>query len=111
MRILTLEKIDVLKTGILFAVINGLLGLIVLLLYGAIGAALIKKANPAFAALGVILIIFIPLFYAILGFIMGILGALILNLALNITRGVPIYFKEETPEEKLKEVKYEIQAS
>ncbi|GEM_PF-2021378 len=110
MRVMNLRKIDVLKAGFVSAVLYFIMGLLIVLLYGAIGMAIIRRVNPGLAALGVVLIILIPLIYAAIGFVIGLIFALLLNLSLSIIKGLPLYFEEETQVEG-KEVSNEIQPS
>lgn len=109
MRVMNLRKIDVLKAGFVSAVFYLILGFFIVLLYGAIGMAIIRRVNPGLAALGVALIIFIPVIYAVIGFVIGLIFALLLNLSLSIIKGLPLYFEEQPVENK--EVSNAIQAS
>ena len=52
---------------------------------------------PAIAGVGVVFLIFVPLFYAILGFVGGALGALIYNLVAKFTGGLEMTFVDVAP--------------
>ncbi len=110
MRVLNLRKIDVVKLGILSAIFYFILGLFVVLVYGAIGAAFVSRWRPPIIALGAVLIVFIPIFYGIIGFVAGLVGGLLLNLSLSVIKGLPIYFDDEKTEQ-IKEEKNEVQTS
>lgn len=107
MRVINLRKIDVLKAGLVSSVFYLILGLFLVFLYGAIGIAIIRRVNLGLAALGVALVILIPIIYAAIGFVIGLILALLLNFSLSIIKGLPLYFEEQHAEEK--EVSDEIQ--
>ena len=105
---MNLRKIDVLKAGMVSAVFYLIIGLFIVLLYGAIGMVIIRRLKPGIAALGAVLIVLIPILYAVIGFVIGILLALIFNLSLYVIKGLPLYMEEEAIGKK--EVSDEIQA-
>ncbi len=88
-----LQHIAPLQLGIVLAALYGALSLIFvpfLLLASAIGA---KTGNSAgFFAGGMIFIIFIPVLYATMGFIGGIISAALYNLISKWTGGIEFTF-------------------
>ena len=81
-------------TGIIYAFLGFFYGLIVLVAGSFISALFQSQTEfnfPHFgAALGIAAIIVLPISFFVIGFIVGIIGALIVNLALKITRGLKI---------------------
>jgi hypothetical protein len=78
----TLKRIDPLSAGKISALINLIFGLIIGVMYGVfaiIFGALSGHAGITFISAGVALMIGAPIFYGLLGLIMGLLGAVIYN--------------------------------
>ncbi len=93
-RILSLGKV----LGVLYALlvlIVGALFAIVSLLGAAVGAAN-SQASDAFVGLlfGVGSVIFMPIFYGILGFVVGLIGALLYNGIARLIGGIEIELEE-----------------
>ena len=93
MRSVAVKRIDVLSAGTMLGAIYVLIGLIVggiMSLAALAGAA----AGGNGAAMGVITgvgaLIFIPVFYGVLGFIAGAIGAVIYNLVASFVGGIRI---------------------
>jgi hypothetical protein len=80
-------------TGTLYAFIGLLAGGVVTLL-ALFGAALSKAAGNEHSAIGMLFgvgaVILLPICYGLLGFVGGLIGALLYNLAAGITGGVEI---------------------
>jgi hypothetical protein len=76
-----ISRISPLQLGIVHAVLYGLLGLIAV-------PFLLIAALLGHGGLGAIFVIFIPIFYAIGGFIAGIIFALVYNLVAMWTGGI-----------------------
>ena len=93
----TVNKIGVLSSGKVMACLYALLGLIVGAIFAV--AALIGAAaggrNEGVAGLlvGVGMVIFMPIFYGVLGFLGGLLMAAIYNLAASVIGGIEIELK------------------
>ncbi len=93
---MTLTRIGVLSLARFFACLYGLLGLIVgaifslISLFGA--AARGPQPGAAFIGIGVGAIVILPLFYGVLGFIGGIIGAALFNLVASMIGGVELEF-------------------
>lgn len=93
-----LTQIDLLSAGIMSAVLNGAIGLV-----GGAFFALMTMAGFAGAQNGggitvllfggIAAFIFVPIGYAIVGFIGGIVGALIYNLCATLVGGIKITLK------------------
>lgn len=96
-----LRRIGVLSLGMILASIYAILGLIIggfislFSLLGAAGAAANGLNTEAFGALfGVGAIVLIPLFYAIIGFVGGVIIGLIYNLVASVTGGLEMHFEK-----------------
>ena len=82
-----ISHISVLQQGIVCALLYGLLSLIAV-------PFLILGALFGHSGFGVIFFIFIPVIYAIVGFIAGILSAFIYNLVAGWTGGIELTFTD-----------------
>jgi hypothetical protein len=97
-----IRRVGVLSLGKVLGVLYALLGLIVgalfaivSLLGAAVGAA-DSQASDAFAGLlfSVGSVIFLPIFYGILGFVFGLIGALLYNGIARLIGGIEIELEE-----------------
>jgi hypothetical protein len=87
----TLTRIAPLKAGIMLAVIYGVLGLVIIpffLLASALSTQLPTAQRVGVLALGAGFAIAIPILYAMLGFIGGVLCAFIYNVAARVVGGM-----------------------
>jgi hypothetical protein len=83
--------------GILYAMLGLVVGVIyggIMMIVGAIGASAGGEGSGALGALGIgggiAAIIFAPIIYGFLGFIIGLLGTLLANLALKFSGGLEV---------------------
>jgi hypothetical protein len=96
-----LRRIGVLSLGKFLACAQGLVGLLIgafIALFSlAAGPPKDGAGNPGswLLGLGVLAVVLIPLVYAILGFVAGIIGALIFNLVGSISGGIELEFSPE----------------
>jgi hypothetical protein len=80
----TIKRIAPLRAGIMLAIVYGILGLVVIpffLLMTAFASQMPQNQRVGVLALGTGFAIFVPIFYAVIGFIGGVLGAFVYNLA------------------------------
>lgn len=85
-----LKSVGVLSVAKILGLIYGCMGLIlapVFLLVGIIGMAAGRQGAPFAGAFGIVFALLMPLFYGILGFIMGAIGALLYNLFAKLVGG------------------------
>jgi hypothetical protein len=95
---MTLKRIDPISLAKTLALLEGLLGLIfgaivaLFSLFGAAVGATFEEAGPAWigALLGVGAVIFLPILYAVIGFIAGMLIAVLYNFAAGMAGGVQL---------------------
>ena len=99
---LRIKKLGVLSVGKMYAIMMLIMMLIVCIPYGlfiiviALSGASSLEGNGAFAlggggvAIGLVVMIGLPILYAIFGFIAGVIGALIYNILSGIVGGVEI---------------------
>jgi len=93
-----ITRISVLKLGITFAALYGILSLImvpfflIVTLFDSGHSADNPHAHPA--AFGAVFVLFLPVIYAVLGFIGGVLMAAVYNLVAKITGGVEITLQD-----------------
>ena len=93
-----IKRVAPLSLGKMMGGLNGLMGLLfggivsVASLFGAMGAALGEEAGGAIVGLifGVGAVIIMPLFYGFMGFVMGLITALIYNLVAGLFGGIEI---------------------
>lgn len=83
--------------GILYAMLGLVIGVIyggIMMIIGAIGASTGGEGSGALGALGIgggiAAIIFAPIIYGFLGFIVGLVGTLLANLALKLSGGLEV---------------------
>ncbi|WP_157811769.1 hypothetical protein [Tenacibaculum sp. SZ-18] len=103
---LKLKKIDPVKSGVIYGALMGLGGLFVaffFMLFGSVfGAATGEMgAFGAMAGSGILMMIFLPIFYFVIGFVIGILGTLLLNFILKKTDGLIIDFDKVSESEDI----------
>jgi hypothetical protein len=95
-----LVSIAPLKAGIILGILYGLLALIIVpffLLFVLIGAKTNSSGSPGAAIFGVGFAIMLPVFYAIIGFIFGIIAAAIYNLIAKWTGGFEFEVRDIPP--------------
>lgn len=103
-----LKRIGVFSTGKVYSVFGFFMGIIVAIVFlitflvtGSSGSSThdITASGAAtssfFSSLGIVFILIIPFFYAVLCFIVGALGALALNLAFKLSKGLEIELEQE----------------
>jgi len=97
-----IKRIAPVQLGKMLAVIYALLSLIFvpfILMFGAIASTMHKTPGappfPAMLGLGMGFMIFMPVIYAIMGFIGGALGALIYNLVAKWLGGIEVEMETE----------------
>jgi len=92
-----LTYIAPLRAGVVLAVMYGFLGLIFVPFF--LIMTLIGKASgaPGPALFGSFLVVLFPIFYAIAGFIGGVVGAAIYNLIAKWTGGLEFEFRDAPP--------------
>ncbi|MBE9078237.1 hypothetical protein IQ241_13200 [Romeria aff. gracilis LEGE 07310] len=97
-RKVTIRKVDALSAAKIQGSVLGLFGLILAVLFALfLMAGITLDSDAPDSAIpgvvgGVSMIIFLPLFYAILGFIFGLVGALIYNLVAKVVGGIELEF-------------------
>jgi hypothetical protein len=94
-----LTHVGPVKLGITLAVLYGLLALVVMvplfLIATVAGAASVRSGTPAFPAVfSGVFILFLPVLYAVMGFIGGVIAAAIYNLVAKWTGGVEFITEE-----------------
>jgi hypothetical protein len=89
----TIQSVGVLSAAKIMGLIQGSLGLIFMpffILFAALGMAAGGKASVFGGVAGIVIAVFIPIFYAALGFITGAIGALLYNLFAKWVGGIEI---------------------
>jgi hypothetical protein len=80
----------------IFAVVQAAIGVLIgflFLLFGIVGAA-IMPSQPRFGMIGIIVIaVLMPVFYGVLGFVMGTVWAFVYNLAAQSIGGLELEFE------------------
>lgn len=97
-----IRRIGVFSAGKVFGVLYALFGLIFgaifalfYLLGAAVGAANSQGSDTlVWLVFGIGSVIFLPLFYGILGFVFGLIGALLYNLVARLIGGIEIEVEE-----------------
>ncbi len=87
-----LKKLGVLSVAKLQAVIMAVFGLVIGIFYATLGPLMrAVTGSPAMSSqLGVLAIIILPIFYGILGFVFGAIGALLYNLFAKWLGGIEV---------------------
>jgi hypothetical protein len=105
---LRINKLGVLSVGKIYGVMMFVIGLLIGLVYGffiivyslfgagIVGGDAALAIGGAGVVGGIIAMIFFPVFYGILGFICGIIGALLYNLFAKLVGGVEIEVESVT---------------
>ena len=99
-----IKSVNVLSVALTAAIVYGCISLVFvpfLLLFMSIGAfAALNQANSPFGALGavsgIVMIVIIPMIYAVIGFIVGAIGAFIYNLSAKWTGGIALELEPQT---------------
>jgi hypothetical protein len=97
-----LTRIAPLRAGIVLGVLYGILGLVVmtpLFLLTGLFAHKTDDPNPFSGAMGMGIAFAVPFFYAILGFIGGIIMAAVYNLIAGWTGGIQVEVRDVPPVE------------
>jgi hypothetical protein len=102
-KLMVVRSFGVLSVGKIMAAMYAFFGLLIggmftLLSLGGLAAAG-GRGGPQAILFGVGAIIALPIFYGLLGFIGGVLSALIYNLLAGVAGGVEVYFDEPEPED------------
>jgi hypothetical protein len=85
-----LKSVGVLSMAKIMGLIYGCMGLIFapfFLLFGIIGMAAGRQGLPFAGVFGIVFALLMPIFYGVLGFIMGAIGALLYNLFAKLVGG------------------------
>jgi hypothetical protein len=92
-----LKRIAPLQLGLMLGVTYALLAIVIIpiiLLFGAIASAVSSthggQALPGILGMGVFFIVFLPVLYGVMGFIGGVIGALIYNLVAKWIGGIEV---------------------
>lgn len=91
-----LKRMGPLSVGILYAVMLAIFGLVAGIIITLMGAA--AQNDPAMAGMaemGAMAIVFMPLIYGVVGFIMGIVSAVIYNLVASMVGGIVMTFEDK----------------
>jgi hypothetical protein len=99
-----IKSVNVLSVAMTAAIVYGCISLVVvpfILLLISIGSfAAMNQSNNPFGAIGamsgIVLVVIIPLFYAVVGFIFGAIGAFIYNLSAKWTGGIALELEPQT---------------
>lgn len=89
----TLKRVAPLSAGKVLALLYGAMGLIFIpffLIMSALTSQLPTAQRGIFAAMGVGFALFLPVLYAVIGFIGGVLSAAIYNLAAKFVGGIEV---------------------
>ncbi len=88
-----LRSIGVLSSAKIFAVVQGAIGILVgffLLIFSIVGAAIMPHQQKLGMVTGIILAVLTPVFYAIIGFVVGAIWAFVYNLAAQAIGGLEL---------------------
>lgn len=101
--VLSIAKMQSLLMGVIGLIIGVLYGLIFIFLGAAATAIGARSDGPNIGglpsiAIGLILMIAIPIFYAILGFIVGCIWALVYNVAAGVVGGIKFELESAAPQ-------------
>ncbi|WP_008307813.1 hypothetical protein [Leptolyngbya sp. PCC 6406] len=94
-RKVTIKSLDLLSTGKIQAIILAVFALIFAVLFAVFMLLLGSAANEMVMGIGsaIAFVIFVPILYGIVGFVAGVVGALIYNLAAGAVGGIQFEFK------------------
>jgi len=91
-----LRSVGVLSSAKIFGVVHAVIGVLVgfiFLVIGLVGAA-VAPSHPRIGMIGiVVLAVLMPVFYAVLGFVMGAIWAFVYNLAADSIGGLELEFE------------------
>lgn len=90
---MVIKRVGVLKLALFQCVLMGLFGLIAglfFMIFGSMFARLGGAPNGTMMAGGIVALILFPIMYAVIGFIVGAIGAALYNLVASIIGGVEI---------------------
>jgi hypothetical protein len=88
-----IKRIAPLQLGKMLAILYGIIGLLVIpvfLVMASVGSQLPEGQRGAFMAMGAGAAIFAPIIYAVMGFIIGVIGAFIYNLVAKWVGGIEV---------------------
>jgi hypothetical protein len=88
-----IKRIAPLQLGKMLAVVYGLIGLVVIpffMIMSAVMPQMPAEQRAGFMALGMGFILFLPVMYAIIGFIGGLIGACIYNIVAKWVGGIEV---------------------
>ncbi len=100
---MVLKRIDPLSLGTVFGVLHAIMGVIGGLFFSAfalLGMAVDQPDGPGQIFLllfGVGAIVFLPVFYGVMGFITGAISAVVYNFVAGYVGGVELEFEEKQP--------------
>ncbi len=98
---LKLKKIDPVKAGVVYGLLLALMGLIIVVpMFLFMSAAGLSNTGNGLAMFGggIAMVIFVPILYGILGFIMGLIGTALMNFILSKTNGLNMEFDSDNLE-------------
>lgn len=89
-RTVTLKRMDVMSFGVMMGVLYAIVGLLLGALFSLMALVGIAANGDAMAGLigGIGAIVIMPIMYGVMGFIGGIIGALLYNLCASLVGGV-----------------------
>ena len=97
-----IRRMGVFSCAKIYAIVMAAMGLIIGVIYGLffmlVGGAMLaagsgREAGPAGASgliIGLVMMVVIPIFYGVLGFVMGAIGALVYNIAAGFVGGIEL---------------------
>ena len=90
-----LKRVGVLSLAKFYTILMGIIGFIFGIFYAviiAMGVPDMYSGDP-FLSMGYLIILVLPIFYAIIGFIVGAISALLYNLVAKLVGGIDIEFE------------------
>jgi hypothetical protein len=95
-----ISRIAPLQAGFVYALFMGVISIFAVPIIFLVSVLAPKQpgANGAFAAMGLVMILIIPIMYIFIGFIMGAIAALIYNLIAKFTGGIEMTLSDVTPQ-------------
>jgi hypothetical protein len=88
-----IKRISPLQLGKMLAILYGIIGLIAIpffLMFASLSAQLPAEQRGSFMAMGAGAALFAPILYAVMGFIIGVIGAFIYNLVAKWVGGIEV---------------------
>lgn len=108
MAMMTIKRVGILSFAKIQALVMAFFGLIIGVIYGLIfmvfGAALMSGGRDTASlggggiAVGLVIMIVMPIFYGVLGFVFGALGGVIYNVAAGFMGGLEIELESTVPD-------------